>query len=90
VFLLFAFQFLVLPKGLLDDFGNDKPGDDADASAKHVVVMLGGDLLPELLVHGLVTGRPGTKDFTEAFDEGVPLLATIHEGTGLDSFQEAH
>ena len=81
---------MVLPEGLLDNFGDDEPGDDADASAKHVVMVLGGDLLPELLVHGLMPGRLGAKDLAKADDEGVPLSIIAQKCGKADAFQEVH
>ena len=40
VFLLFAFCVFTLEEGLLDDFGNDKPGDDSQSPAEHIIMMV--------------------------------------------------
>jgi len=52
-------------------------------------VVLRGDLLPEILVHGLVPGRPWAKDFTKADDEGVPFLMGVQEMAKFKPFQKS-
>jgi len=88
---------LVLPEGLLDDFGDDQPGDDAEGSAEHIVVVLVLDFLEKRVTGGVLDWRrgtetnpgwPGAQDLAKALNKGVPLLVAIEEGGEPDSFEK--
>jgi hypothetical protein len=77
---------LVLPKGFSDDFGDDKPGDDAYGAAKEIIMIFAGDCFAAL---AMISGRPRTKNLTHSLAKGMPFLRGIHEVAKFQSPQES-
>jgi hypothetical protein len=49
-------------------------------------VILAGDCFASL---AMTPGRPGTEDFTEAVDEGVPFLGSVQEVAKFKPLQKS-
>jgi hypothetical protein len=88
-------EFIELEKYLLDDGGDDKPGEDAEGTAEDVIVKLVDDVILTLALSHQGRGepharRPGTKDFTKPDDKGMPLLISAQKGGKSDALQKCH